>query len=94
MCILHISVSQEFVVYHHDHRQNENDVAEQLVGFLQQFLEVFSELKGKNFYPTGENVSSVGIFRDHEFNLMLEQYAGMYVSCMWWHSGSLSLSLC
>ena len=37
--------------------QNEIDVAEQIVGFLQQFLEVFSELKGKNFYLTGESVS-------------------------------------
>ena len=37
-------------------RQNEEDVASQLVGFLQQFLEVFSEVKGKNFYLTGESV--------------------------------------
>lgn len=35
--------------------QNEDDVAEQLVGFFQQFLEVFSELKGKKFYLTGES---------------------------------------
>jgi hypothetical protein len=39
--------------------QNEEDVASQLVGFLQQFLEVFSELKGKNFYLTGESVCCV-----------------------------------
>ena len=32
-------------------------MAAQLVGFFQQFLEVFSELKGKNFYLTGESVS-------------------------------------
>lgn len=37
--------------------QDENDVAEQLVGFLQQFLSVFSELQGKNLYLTGESVS-------------------------------------
>jgi len=37
--------------------QDENDVARQLVGFLQQFLEIFSELKGKKFYLTGESVS-------------------------------------
>jgi hypothetical protein len=36
--------------------QNEDDVAAQLVGFLQQFLEIFSELKGKKFYLTGESV--------------------------------------
>ncbi|KAI0301889.1 Alpha/Beta hydrolase protein [Multifurca ochricompacta] len=30
--------------------KDENDVAAQLVGFLEQFLEIFSELKGKKFY--------------------------------------------
>ncbi|KAG2108312.1 Alpha/Beta hydrolase protein [Suillus cothurnatus] len=35
--------------------QNEDDVATQLVGFMQQFLEVFSELKGKKLYLTGES---------------------------------------
>lgn len=30
----------------------------QLVGFFQQFLEIFSELKGKKFYLTGESVST------------------------------------
>jgi hypothetical protein len=39
-------------------RQNEDDVAAQLVGFLQQFLEIFEELKGKNFYLSGESVST------------------------------------
>jgi len=33
------------------------DIAEQIVGFLQQFLEIFSELKGKKFYLAGESVS-------------------------------------
>lgn len=37
--------------------QNEIDIAEQIVGFLQQFLEVFEELKGKKFYLAGESVS-------------------------------------
>ena len=35
---------------------NEEDLAAQFVGFLQQFLEVFSELKGKKAYLTGESV--------------------------------------
>jgi carboxypeptidase D len=35
---------------------NEHDVSAQLVGFLQQFLGVFSEMKGKNLYLTGESV--------------------------------------
>ncbi|KIY43594.1 alpha/beta-hydrolase [Fistulina hepatica ATCC 64428] len=34
---------------------NEDELAAQLVGFLQQFLEVFEELKGKKFYVTGES---------------------------------------
>lgn len=34
---------------------NDDQLAEQLVGFLEQFLEVFSELKGNNFYLTGES---------------------------------------
>ncbi len=38
--------------------QNEEDVAAQFVGFLQQFLEIFKELKGKKFYVTGESVST------------------------------------
>ena len=38
--------------------QNEYDVAAQFVGFLQQFLEIFKELKGKKFYATGESVST------------------------------------
>ena len=39
--------------------QDENDVAAQFVGFLQQFLEIFRELKGKKFYVTGESVSTL-----------------------------------
>jgi carboxypeptidase D len=38
--------------------QNEDDAAAQLIGFLQQFLEIFKELKGKKFYVTGESVST------------------------------------
>ena len=39
--------------------QNENDIAAQIVGFMQQFLEVFAELKGKKFYVSGESVSCI-----------------------------------
>jgi hypothetical protein len=39
--------------------QNEHDVSAQFVGFLQQFLEIFKELKGKKFYATGESVSTL-----------------------------------
>ncbi|KAL0956002.1 hypothetical protein HGRIS_002178 [Hohenbuehelia grisea] len=34
---------------------NDDELAEQLVGFLGQFLEVFPELKGNNFFLTGES---------------------------------------
>lgn len=39
--------------------ENEDQLAEQLVGFMQQFLEVFSELKGKKLWLSGESVSSL-----------------------------------
>ncbi|EIN06453.1 alpha/beta-hydrolase [Punctularia strigosozonata HHB-11173 SS5] len=34
---------------------NDDELAEQVAGFLSQFLEVFSELKGSNFYVSGES---------------------------------------
>ncbi|KAI0045431.1 alpha/beta-hydrolase [Auriscalpium vulgare] len=39
--------------------QDENDVAAQLVGFFEQFLEIFSELKGKKLYLTGESYAGM-----------------------------------
>ncbi|KAG8813069.1 hypothetical protein FRC17_001683 [Serendipita sp. 399] len=41
--------------------QNETDVAAQLVGFFQQFLNIFSELKGKKFYLSGESYAGMYI---------------------------------
>lgn len=41
--------------------KNEVDLAEQLVGFMQQFLEVFSELKNKNLYLSGESYAGTYI---------------------------------
>ncbi|KAF8485110.1 alpha/beta-hydrolase [Russula ochroleuca] len=41
--------------------KDENDIAQQLVGFLQQFLEIFKELKGKNLYLTGESYGGMYI---------------------------------
>jgi len=38
---------------------NETELAAQLAGFLHQFLDVFAELKGKNFYLTGESYGGV-----------------------------------
>lgn len=39
--------------------KDEEDVAAQFVGFVQQFLEVFSELKGKKAYITGESYAGM-----------------------------------
>jgi len=50
--------------------KDENDVAAQLVGFLQQFLDVFSELKGKKFYITGE--SYAGKYVPYTANFIFE----------------------
>ncbi|KAJ3773603.1 alpha/beta-hydrolase [Lentinula raphanica] len=49
---------------------NENDLAEQLVGFFNQFLEIFSELKGKNFWLTGE--SYAGMYVPYVANFIYE----------------------
>ena len=34
---------------------DDDELAAQVAGFLVQFLEVFSELKNKNFYVSGES---------------------------------------
>lgn len=39
-----------------NHLQNEDELSAQLVGFIQQFLDVFQELKGIKLYLTGESV--------------------------------------
>ncbi|KAF7331480.1 Carboxypeptidase [Mycena kentingensis (nom. inval.)] len=39
--------------------RNEDDLAAQLVGFLEQFLTIFSELKGKNLYISGESYAGM-----------------------------------
>jgi len=41
--------------------KNEDELAAQLVGFMQQFLEVFKELKGKKLYLTGESYAGTYI---------------------------------
>ncbi|KAI0293644.1 Alpha/Beta hydrolase protein [Multifurca ochricompacta] len=38
---------------------DETELAAQLVGFMQEFLEIFSELKGKNFYLAGESYAGL-----------------------------------
>lgn len=54
VCVASLCISA-FLLY--DTGQNQVELAEELVGFMQQFLEVFSELKGNKLYLTGESVS-------------------------------------
>jgi hypothetical protein len=63
--------------------QNETELAAQLVGFMQQFLNVFAELKWKKFYLAGESVRSVS--SDINFLLIFFQYAGQYLPCRFPH---------
>ena len=48
---------------------------------MQQFLEIFSELKNKKLYLTGESVC-VTFFRCASLMTMIHQYAGTYLPCM------------
>ena len=43
--------------------ENEDQLTEQLVGFMQPFLDVFSELKGTRFWPTGKSMSVLSFVR-------------------------------
>ena len=65
--------------------QDGDDLATQFVGFLQQFLEVFPELKGKRTCLTGERVCWGYPFLVTDtktgFHPGITQYAGMYVPC-------------
>ncbi|KAG1861628.1 Alpha/Beta hydrolase protein [Suillus subluteus] len=70
--------------------QNEDDVAAQLAGFMQQFLEVFSELKGKQLYLTGE--SYAGTYVPYFANYIYENPTLLDLSLqgMWISDPSLS----
>ncbi|TFY76116.1 hypothetical protein EWM64_g7897 [Hericium alpestre] len=55
--------------------RDENDVAAQLVGFMQQFLDIFSELKGKKLYLTGE--SYAGMYVPYIANFIYENASSL-----------------
>ncbi|KAF8876000.1 alpha/beta-hydrolase [Infundibulicybe gibba] len=59
--------------------KNEDDLAAQLVGFMQQFLEVFSELKNKKLYLTGESYAGT--------------YVPYIANYIYTHPGTLALDL-
>ncbi|KAI0751811.1 alpha/beta-hydrolase [Daedaleopsis nitida] len=58
--------------------ENEHDIAEQIFGFLQQFLEVFAELKDKKLYLSGESYAGMYVpyladyIYDHSSDLALD----------------------
>jgi hypothetical protein len=47
---------------------DEDGLAAELVGFFQQFLEVFKEMKGKKFWLSGESVRVVYFMRELELS--------------------------
>ncbi|PPQ88899.1 hypothetical protein CVT25_009134 [Psilocybe cyanescens] len=53
--------------------KNEDDVAAQLVGFLQQFLIVFPEMKNKKLYLTGESYAGTYVPSSLSFDVVQEQ---------------------
>ena len=64
-------------------RKNEEELAAQLVGFMQQFLNVFKELEGKNLYLSGESVCPPPkLFERRKFSFGCKQYAGTYLPCL------------
>ncbi|KAI0352504.1 alpha/beta-hydrolase [Trametes cingulata] len=57
---------------------NEDQLAEQLVGFMQQFLDVFKELQGKKLYLTGE--SYAGMYVPYIANYIFEHPTALNLS--------------
>ncbi|KLO06769.1 alpha/beta-hydrolase [Schizopora paradoxa] len=55
--------------------ENDDELAAQVMGFLEQFLEVFSELKGKDFYVSGE--SYAGFYVPYIANWIYEHPEGL-----------------
>ncbi|KAK7057503.1 carboxypeptidase [Favolaschia claudopus] len=54
---------------------NDDQLAAEVMGFLEQFLEVFSELKGNNFWVSGE--SYAGFYVPYIANWIYEHPAGL-----------------
>jgi carboxypeptidase D len=50
-----VSTNLDFTQQRAHLQKDEVGLAQQLVGFFEQFLDVFSELKGKKLYLTGES---------------------------------------
>ncbi|KAF9558385.1 alpha/beta-hydrolase [Agrocybe pediades] len=73
--------------------KNEDDLAAQLVGFLQQFLLVFPELKGKKLYLTGE--SYAGTYVPYIANYIYEHPGALDLNLqgMWISDPSLSFDV-
>lgn len=71
---------------------NDADLAEQFYGFMQQFLEVFSELKGKNFYVSGESFG--GFYVPHIAHYIYEHPGlDLHLKGMWLSDPSISYTV-
>ncbi|KAF8335896.1 uncharacterized protein EI90DRAFT_3287786 [Cantharellus anzutake] len=71
-----------WVFSRHSDIHDEDQLAAQFTGFLLQFLEVFIELKGKNFYLSGESYGAAwcnNIQSPHIFSFSNINPAGFYV---------------
>jgi len=49
---------------------------------MQQFLNVFKELEGKNLYLSGESVCPPKLFERRRFSFGCKQYASTYLPCL------------
>ncbi|KAI0820726.1 Alpha/Beta hydrolase protein [Trametes gibbosa] len=58
--------------------KDEDELSEQLVGFMQQFLDVFQELQGKKLYLTGE--SYAGMYIPYIADYLYEHPAALNLS--------------
>ncbi|KAH9997012.1 Alpha/Beta hydrolase protein, partial [Russula vinacea] len=64
-------------------RQNETQLAAELVGFMQQFLNVFAELKGKKFYLTGESYAGIYLPNIADYMFSHPDLLDLKVQAMW-----------
>ncbi|KAF8477756.1 Alpha/Beta hydrolase protein [Russula ochroleuca] len=69
---------------------NETQLAAELVGFMQQFLNVFAELKGKKFYLTGESYAGKYLPNIADYMLSHPTLLDLKVQAMWLGSPALA----
>jgi len=68
---------------------NETELAAQFVGFMQQFLAIFSELNGKNFYLTGESYAGLYLPYIADYMFLHPTLLDLKIQGLWLGSPSL-----